>query len=57
MTNASSTEIGTHLGTEKDKSVIKYIFNEPERTYTKPYYVTEKEDEIALAKKLALSAN
>ncbi len=57
MTSTSSTDIGTSSGNDVDKGVSKYIFNEPERTYTKPYYVTEKEEEMALAKKLALSTN
>ncbi|MHC1680109.1 MAG: hypothetical protein AB9860_02510 [Methanomassiliicoccales archaeon] len=57
MTSTSSTDIGTPVGNESDKGVSKYIFNEPERAYTKPYYITEKEDAMALAKKLALSAN
>lgn len=57
MTSTSSTDIGTPLGHESAKGVSKYIFNEAERAYTKPYYVTEKEDAMALARKLALSAN
>ena len=57
MTSTSSTDIGTPAGNDGEKGVSKYIFNEPERTYSKPYYVTEKEEAMALAKKLALSAN
>jgi len=53
MTSTSSTDIGTLVPIEEAKGASKYIFNEPERTYTKPYYVTEKEEAMALAEKLA----
>lgn len=56
MTSTSSKDIGTPANNESGNGVSNYIFNEPERTYTKPYYVTEKEDEMALTKKLALNA-
>lgn len=55
MTNTSSTANGTPSGNEGGKGASKYTFNEPERSYTKPYYVTEKEEAMALAKKLALN--
>jgi|GEM_PF-2209220 len=55
MTSTSSTANGTPSGNDGDKGASKYTFNEPERSYTKPYYVTEKEEAMALAKKLALN--
>ena len=56
MTNMNSNEIGTAVGNKID-SVNKTIFNEPARTYSKPYYITAKEEEIVAAEKLAIGAN
>lgn len=57
MTSISSTDIGTLVGDKNAESKDNMIFNEPIRTYSKPYYVTANEEAEVEAAKLALDAN
>ena len=52
MTNISSTDIGTVVENKNN-----LIFNEPIRTYSKPFYVTAIEEAEVEAKKMALAVN
>lgn len=57
MTNISSTDMRTLVGNKIAESKDKMIFNEPIRTYSKPYYVTAVEEANVITEKLALGPN